>query len=379
MKNILKYFWLLLPVLFIFSCEDDKELTYATPTDAPIVLQAEDTSVGLDPNYRENPALTLVWSHADYNVQALPTYSIYFSLDEAFTNPRQVLTTSNRSYTWTVEQLNTLVQEMGMAPNEVGNLYVKVVSALGAQNQLTMESNVVAFQMSPYVSYSFDDYYLVGNATAAGWNPNNNNQALFRDPNNENIFHFTGYFDSAVPGDINEGRFKLIEILGMWQPQWGEANNEGSDPIAASGNVAGAPGTQGSDPGRFGVPASGYYTFAINFETLTYSVTPFDASGAPTYETVGVIGDATAGGWDSDQSMMVNSGFDPHNWYAQDVALTNGEIKFRANDAWDVSWGSTTPYSGVGTLGGPNIPVTSGVYDIWFNDLTGDYQLIPQD
>src|SRR5690606_13517018 len=127
------------------------------------------------------------------------------------------------------------------------------------------------------------------------------------------------------------------------------------------------------------VPSSGYYTFDINFNTLTYTITPFDASGATIYDRVGIIGDATSTGWDSDIAMMRNAEFDPHNWYLHDVELGNGELKFRANDAWDVSWGSTTSYSGVGELGGPNIPVTSGVYDIWFNDLTGEYQLIPQD
>ena len=193
------------------------------------------------------------------------------------------------------------------------------------------------------------------------------------------MFHFTGYFANGSEGDLNEGRFKLIEILGMWQPQWGDARPEGEDSFAESGDVAGNPGTQGTDPGRFGVPAAGYYTFAVNFETLTYTITPFDASEAATYPTVGLIGDATTTGWDSDIDMMVNSEFDPHNWYMYNVELSNGQIKFRANDAWDVSWGSTTPYSGTATLGGENIPVTAGVYNIWFNDLTGDYQLIPQD
>lgn len=379
MKNILKYIWLLLPVLFIFSCEDDKELTYAVATDAPIVLEAEDTAVNLDPNYKDNPALTLVWSHANYSVQTTPQYAIHFALNPQFENSRVVHTLAGRSYTWTVEQLNMLVQEMGMGPNEVQNLYVKVVSSLGAQNQMPMESNVVSFQLTPYVTYSFDDYYMVGNATAAGWNPGNNNQALFRDPNNEDIFHFTGYFEKAVAGDINEGRFKLIEILGMWQPQWGDARPEGEDAIAASGNVAGSPATQGEDPGRFGVFEAGYHTFQINFNTLTYTITPYDASGAALYETVGILGDATDGGWDSDIDMMRNEAFDPHNWYAQNVTLGNGEIKFRANNAWDASWGNSTSYSGTATIGGPNIPVTAGVYNIWFNDLTGDYQLIPQE
>lgn len=378
MKNLHKYLLLLLPLLFVWSCQDDEDLVIATTSNAPILLQSENTSVNLDPNYKDNPALTLIWSHADYNVQTTPNYVVYFGLDEAFEINQEVLSTNNRSYTWTVDELNTTIQAMGMTPNEVGNLFVKVVSSLGNQEQLAMTSNVVSFQLTPYVTYSFKDYYLVGNATSAGWNPNNNNQAMFRDPNNENLFHFTGYFDKIEDND-NEGRFKLVEVLGEWQPQWGDARPEGEDPVVASGDVAGNPGTQGDDPGRFGVPSAGYFTFEIDFDALTYTVSPFDTAGASTYDSVGLIGDATTTGWDSDTDMMRNSDFDPHNWYLYNVELGNGDIKFRANDAWDVSWGGETPYSGTGTLDGPNIPVTAGVYNIWFNDLTGDYQLIPQD
>ncbi len=379
MKNIFKYIMLLIPILFIWSCQDDDDRVIASATSAPIVLEAESNAVNLDPNYKNNPALTLIWSHADYNVQVIPQYEILFSLSEVFENPRNVFNTSNRNKIWTVEEINVLVQEMGMAPNEVGTLYAKVISSLGDQGQLAMESNVVSFQMTPYTTYSFNDYYLVGNATAAGWNVNNNNQALFRNPNSENEFSFTGYFENASAGDMNEGRFKLIETPGTWQPQWGDARPEGEDEFASSGDVAGNPGTQDGDPGRFGVPASGYYTFGINFNTLTYTITPFDASGATIYDRVGIIGDATSIGWDGDTAMMRNTEFDPHNWYLYNVELQNGDLKFRANNAWDVSWGSTTSYSGVGEIGGPNIPVTSGVYNIWFNDLTGEYQLIPQD
>ena len=53
-------------------------------------------------------------------------------------------------------------------------------------------------------------------------------------------------------------------------------------------------------------------------------------------------------------------------------------MKFRADNAWDVDWGSNTPISGTGTQGGSNIPVSvAGTYDIWFNDITGNYIFIP--
>jgi len=62
------------------------------------------------------------------------------------------------------------------------------------------------------------------------------------------------------------------------------------------------------------------------------------------------------------------------------VILTDGEFKFRANDAWDNNWGNASEaLSGKAGLGSSdNMPATPGTYNIWFNDLDGRYILIPQ-
>jgi hypothetical protein len=42
------------------------------------------------------------------------------------------------------------------------------------------------------------------------------------------------------------------------------------------------------------------------------------------------------------------------------------------------AWGNTTDFSGKATLNGGSIPVTiEDDYEVWFNDLTGEYHLIP--
>ena len=46
--------------------------------------------------------------------------------------------------------------------------------------------------------------------------------------------------------------------------------------------------------------------------------------------------------------------------------LTDGKMKFRANNSWDVNWGDN----------GGDIIVTAGKYDIWFNDLDRRYTFI---
>ena len=132
----------------------------------------------------------------------------------------------------------------------------------------------------------------------------------------------------------------------------------------------------GEDPGVFEITdGDGYYTLTLDLDNLTFSIDSFDESGAATYSTIGIIGDSTPDGWGADTD-MTQSTFDPHLWYITGIDLVDGEAKFRAGDAWDTNWGADTELTGFGTQDGPNIPVSEGSYDVWFNDLDGSYVFI---
>lgn len=87
--------------------------------------------------------------------------------------------------------------------------------------------------------------------------------------------------------------------------------------------------------------------------------------------TVGIIGTAATGGWDVD-STMIQDPVDSNIWTIT-MVLVDGDAKFRANDDWDINWGSMDFPVGTGILGGDNIQVDSGEYNIRFNSMTGDY------
>ena len=108
-------------------------------------------------------------------------------------------------------------------------------------------------------------------------------------------------------------------------------------------------GFTGEGGGDITCTVKGFYLIEADVATGTLKATP---------TTWGIIGDATADGWNSDQDMTWNA--EKHCWCAT-ITLTDGTIKFRANDGWDINFGGNPNNL---SAGGDNIPVTAGTYDI---------------
>jgi hypothetical protein len=109
----------------------------------------------------------------------------------------------------------------------------------------------------------------------------------------------------------------------------------------------GANGTLDRNGANIVAKDAGYYKINVDLPALTYTYLKTDW---------GIIGSATANGWDADQNMT----FDPATgiWTAV-LDLKVGEMKFRANDGWDLNYGDD---GANGTLeqNGANIPITEG-------------------
>ena len=128
-----------------------------------------------------------------------------------------------------------------------------------------------------------------------------------------------------------------------------------------------------------GALAPGEYTVTVTAndtsgnsatETATFSV--FQG-----FSSIGIIGDATPGGWGADTDMTdVGDGV-----YEITIALDALSAKFRADDAWDVAWGSTDFPSGIGdvTGGSPNIPIPeAATYKVTFDTKDASYNFEKQ-
>lgn len=118
-----------------------------------------------------------------------------------------------------------------------------------------------------------------------------------------------------------------------------------------------------------------YESEPLYSSTITRTATTYQTSECGNFCTIGLVGSATPGGWDTDTDMRLADATkaDKYTWTIT-VYLTAGAVKFRANDAWEANWGASDFPSGTGTQGGPDIPVaTAGYYKITLNDNTGAY------
>lgn len=363
MKNIYKILIAFIGVLAV-SCNADAvdERPVLDSVKVPeITAPATGQAYVLDVEKAQQEVVKFTWSAAEYSTNVVIKYTLLIDKKGGdFTAAKTLAVTTNvTEASILAKDLNQTAIDLGGKP-EVAAMYdVKIASNVSGGFVQTGKG-VITISVTPYVGkvdYNFSDWYLVGDATVSGWDNNKGNQILFRSGTNANEYVFTGYFKA--------GAFKAIKNLGSWAPMYG-----------GSGGSLVYRGTESdADPASFSIPADGYYKFKMDVQKLTYSLEPYAAGAtAPIYSTVGIIGSATSKGWDA-STAMVKSSFNAHIWTLGVTSLNDGEMKFRANDAWDVSWGGKTAFSGGGT--GDNIPVSKSKYLIYFNDLDGSYVMIP--
>ena len=137
----------------------------------------------------------------------------------------------------------------------------------------------------------------------------------------------------------------------------------------------------GNDGANIAQAEDGEYTVTIEWDPRNgWSVVQTKTGEAPTLNfdpndyNMGIIGDATAGSWDTDRNMLYKFENDVHSWYGVVTLLGEGNMKFRANDAWDFNLGGALTADGVATTlaaGGADIP-TPGAGQYYVTLSTAD-------
>lgn len=163
----------------------------------------------------------------------------------------------------------------------------------------------------------------------------------------------TGWGDVCPLAGLNyDGQYKGFAYLDGELKYKPHENDWNDDWEKASGDAyAGTLTTEGSSDNIDAV-APGFYMMDIDLVDLTYKHTLI--------ETMGVIGSSTPGLWDADTDMTYDNS--DGSWNLT-IELTDGEIKIRANDGWDINWGGSIEEP---TFNAGNMAVTAGNYSIKF-------------
>ena len=159
--------------------------------------------------------------------------------------------------------------------------------------------------------------YMAGDAN--GWNQ-------IDILNSDDGVHFTGYMY------LNQKGFKFCS-----QPNWDGTNYGGAFFGESEDNI-------------MMTQEAGFYQVDVDLSAKTYTLTPF---------TIGIIGNATPKGWAGDTDMTYNP--EERCWELKNVELTDGEMKFRHTNDWNLNWGG--PLDAL-VHDGDNIAVAAGTYDI---------------
>ncbi len=205
------------------------------------------------------------------------------------------------------------------------------------------------------------EYYLVGKLQ--GWSDKLENKTCLMYAESAMVQSYTTQWND----DANL-KIWLGSDFGVWDSAYGTAKN---DDNSVEGKIGGSGSIVCPEPGAF-------YTFKVDFSTMTYKWTKLENQNPTAYEHVGLIG--VGNDWVNDVDMKEVT---PHNWFIE-TTIPEGNFKIRANHKWDDSanWGYAEgqEFSSTGKLitspVSQGIKVAGGKYRIFFNDITLEYAII---
>ena len=340
MKKITLLYIALIGML-AFSCakQDADPVLDLNEVVAPVASQpAASTSVVLSEENADSE-ITFAWSKADYKINLAVSYTVMMDFaGNDFANAFQVLNTDAATASLSYAAFNNILNANGAIPGAVANVEYYVVASVSDYADNIM-SSTTSFDVTPYLAViDYPKLYVPG--SYQGWDVAKESTVIYSLKSNGK---YEGYLFMDAGADPIE--FKFAD-----GPSWDV--NYGDD---------GEDGTLDKDGANIKVAEAGMYKLNVNLNDFTYTTM---------LTTWGIIGDATAGGWDSDQDMSWDA---DNNVLTATLDLTAGEIKFRANDGWDLNYGDDGP-SGYLNAGGANIVIAeAGNYTITLNLGVANY------
>ena len=329
MKNI-KYLFILLAGILVFTaCEKEKEGPYLNPVpDAPkFVTPTNGQSYVLTEAEEDETFETFSWTAANYGFQAPALYTL--QVDEAgngFADKVDVIATNQLGAEITGAEMNSVLLAMGATPGQPVSLEARVFCQVQQYAPVVM-SNVISMDVTPYEKVIiYPSVYVPGSYQAASgyeadWSPDKAPELI--------SLLFNDKYEGYVYMANGSNQFKFTDGPN-WDLNWGDD---------------GADGTLDQNGANIELANPGYYKMNVDLTAMTYSIQN---------TTWGIIGSAPPPyDWSADVDMTYD--MNTRVWSVT-LDLNAGELKFRANDGWDLNYGDTGA-DGKLDQGGDNIQV----------------------
>ena len=353
--KITKYFLSMAAALgMIAGCQKPDMVQIAAPEDvvAP-VLEAVEGPIEITPSNMVDGKVAFTWSLADYGVMTQVNYSLEaataanpdtkVTITSGITANAAALEAGNISTEIAYEALNAILfNDLKLNDGVAEDVLFTIAAKLGEYAPVYSNSVAVSCKVTA-AEKQYPKLTVAGSYAYNNWTPGKG----------QFVFDFEGT-DAKYSGVIDFGEDVSALQFKFVGEAWG--NNEFSVPAGE---------TQAPEAAELPLVAGGGDNIAAYTTHRFYSLTLDKATPKVTknfsFNTLGVIGDATPTGWDADTDMQFNP--EKQRFYV-DLTLIDGKIKFRADDAWDVNWGGA---EGVLSAGGADIAVTAGDYRIYVN------------
>jgi hypothetical protein len=315
--NVLKNnIWFLLVLPFLFgSCEQEDLVvlnsdatTTVTVSSNEIVLLKENEGTDLE-------VLTVGWTKPDYGFQAGAKYQVLFDLAGGdFSSAQAVDAGQELSKSFKTEELNKIFLDLGLLPEEEGEIILKVTSILSSTTVISSdESSLMA---TPYTDV-FTPIYMIGDAVL-GWDTA---KAVEVNGIGPKTYEVVAEFN-------NGGAFRFFEEASWDAASYNWTYFEGGVIDEKLENAA-----DGDSNIRF-IGETGFYRINVNLSTKTIIMTPTDQ---PALFMVGAAIPEAGWGWDTPVNMT---------WVKDGIFETTTEF---ANEAFrffrkEGDWGSGLNY-----------------------------------
>lgn len=351
-------------MLLLTSCESEDNINITTP-DPTFELDIPGISnVFLNYSLPDNPAFTITWNDG---ITSATSYNIEMATEDTFATPVVLGTTSEKSFSMTVTELNQAINNVGIT--EFNNIPVFMRVKAGEQI-----SNSVLFLVTTYPvnAPTLDSGLADGDSFTLSLDMNDQNAfaLVINDPIlDANLGVTVEYFLEAAAVGTD---FATVEELGT------STDSANINITHAKLNVvAQALGIAPDTTGDIEIRLRSVITNGTD-DTLERIGTPITVT-VSTYLTVldlsttwGIVGSA-ANNWGATPDLPFFK-TDVDGVLAAYVTLIDGEIKFRENNDWAVNYGDTGADGSI-ELNGDNITVTAGIYIVTVDLNDNSYSL----